>query len=77
MGVVSEPITTLDGVALFRLDERVVPKLREFKDVEARARELLMRERQAQARKESMQRLRAAAKIEIVAPPVDNGKQPE
>ena len=77
LGVVSEPITTLDGVALFRLDERVVPKLREFKDVEARARELLMRERQAQARKESMQRLRAAAKIEIVAPPVDNGKQPE
>lgn len=77
LGVVGAPITTLEGVALFRLDERVVPKLREFKDVEVRAGELLMRERQAQARKESLERLRAAARIEIATPPVENGQNPQ
>lgn len=76
LGVVAEPITTLEGVVLFRLDERVMPKLREFKDVEARARELLMRERQTQAGKESLARLRTAATIEIATPQAKDDKKP-
>lgn len=68
LGEVSEPITTLEGVALIRLDERVLPKLRDFADVEKRARELLVREREEQAKKDALLRLRSQAKIEILAP---------
>lgn len=71
VGEVSEPITTLEGVALVRLDERIAPKLREFADVEPRARELLKRDQEEQARKQALARLRAAAKIEILAPAAD------
>lgn len=68
IGEVSEPITTLEGVALVRLDERVVPKLRDFPDVETRARELLVRDLEGQAAKSALAQLRAVAKIEVLAP---------
>lgn len=72
IGEVSEPITTLEGIALVRLDERIVPRLREFLDVEARARELLRRDQEEQASKQALARLRAAARIEILAPAVND-----
>jgi parvulin-like peptidyl-prolyl isomerase len=72
LGDVSEPITMLEGVALIRLDERVVPKLRRFPDVEKRARELLTRERQELAKKEALVHLRSVAKIEILVPKADD-----
>lgn len=68
VGVVDEPLTVLEGVALYRLDERVAPVLREFTEVEPRAQGLLKREQEEQAWKEAMSRLRGDAKIEIFAP---------
>lgn len=67
-GVISEPLTMLEGVALVRLDERKEAKLRKFEDVETRAGELLARERADQARKTAVSRLRSAAVIEIKTP---------
>lgn len=67
-GVVAEPITLLEGIALFRLDGRVPPKLRDFKDVEQRAGELCQRDRETRARGVAIARLRKDAKIEILAP---------
>ena len=73
---VSEPITTLEGVVLIRLDERVLPKLRVFSDVEKRARELLVREREEQARKDALVHLRSQSRIEILAP-MTSEKKPQ
>lgn len=67
-GAISEPLTMLEGVALVRLDDRKVAKLRPFEDVEKRAGELLERERSDRARKEAVSRLRDAAVIEIKTP---------
>lgn len=77
VGNVPEPITTLEGIAIFRVEDRIVAKLREFSDVEQRAHELLQRDRSEQAWKETIGRLRAAAKIEILAPLGDEATQQE
>lgn len=68
LGVVSEPITLLQGVALMRLDERQEAKQKAFEEVEARAAELLARELADRARKDAVARLRSAATIEIKTP---------
>ena len=68
IGAVSQPIRGLEGFWLLRLDERVPPKLREFSDVEQRAQALLYRDRQDQAWKENINRLRSTARIEILNP---------
>lgn len=68
VGAVSEPLTMLEGIALIRLDARKEPKLRTFEEVEARATELLARERADKARKEAVARIRNAAAIEIKTP---------
>lgn len=68
IGVVSEPIVLLEGIALFRLDERVTPKVREFAEVRQRATELLKREQQERAWRELNSRLRGAATIQILMP---------
>ncbi|HZX32194.1 MAG TPA: peptidylprolyl isomerase [Rhodocyclaceae bacterium] len=65
LGKVNEPIDTLEGVAIFRLDERLPPKKREFADVAKRAKELLLRERQEQAWKGLLDSLTAAADVKI------------
>jgi parvulin-like peptidyl-prolyl isomerase len=65
IGKVNEPIDTLEGVAIFRLDERVPPKKRDFADVAQRARELLARERQEAAWKDLLAKRTAAADIKI------------
>lgn len=77
VGVVSEPITVLEGVSLFRLEDRVEPKLREFTEVAPRAQELLKRELQDQAWRETIKRLREAASVQILMPITGEGnKQP-
>lgn len=69
VGVVSEPIKGLEGFSIFRLEERVPARQQEFSKGESRARDLLIRERQVQARKELIERLRGTAKIEILIQP--------
>ena len=76
IGMVAEPTRTLEGVALYRLDERVAPVLREFAEVESRAAELLKRDLEDRVWKENMDRLRGDAKIEIIAP-IASGKPTE
>ena len=68
IGAVTEPIRTLEGVALYRVDDRVAPVLRDFADVEPRVTELLKRDQVERAWKEAIGRLRADAKIEILVP---------
>lgn len=68
VGVVSEPIAVLEGVALFRVDERVPPKLRDFASVASRAKDLLLRERQDQAWRDTIKRLRDAASVQVLMP---------
>ena len=66
VGAMTEPTTILEGVAVYRLDERVPSKLKEFGDVEQRAMDLLERERIEQAWKGTINSLRSAAKIELL-----------
>jgi len=65
VGVVQEPIVTLHGVAILRLDERVPPKLRDYKDVKERAAELLRRDRSNQAWQDLIAQLRKATPFTI------------
>ena len=71
VGEMTEPTTILEGVGVYKLDERIPSKLREFVDIEQRAMDLLERERIDQAWKGTISSLRAAAKIEILASAAD------
>ncbi len=64
-GEVSGPVQLLQGFAVFRLEERVAPKLNDFEQVAERARGLLARELQEQARERLLDDLRAKTTIEI------------
>lgn len=66
VGQINEPIDTLEGVAIFKLLERLVPKKRDFADVAGRARELLLRERQDKAWKDLVDRLVAKAEVKFI-----------
>lgn len=66
-GEMTEPTTILEGIGVYKLDERIPSKLREFADVEQRATDLLQRELVDQAWKGTIDKLRAAAKIEILS----------
>lgn len=62
---VSDPIDVLEGVALFRVDERLVSRQRGFSEVAERARDLLMRERQTRAWRDFLADLRRKAEIRL------------
>lgn len=64
-GELSAPVRLLQGYALFRLDERLPPRLNEFAEVAERARNLLLREQQERAWEELRAKLRSSAAIEI------------
>jgi parvulin-like peptidyl-prolyl isomerase len=64
-GELSAPVRLLQGYAVFRLDERMPPRLNEFAQVEERARGLLRQEQQAAAWESMRTGLRAGARIEI------------
>lgn len=65
LGTVSDPIDVLEGVAIFRLDTRIPPRVMPFADVAARARELLKRDQSKQAWEDFIARLRKTAVVEI------------
>jgi hypothetical protein len=66
-GGISDAVTVLEGVAIFKLLDRREPRQREFADVKERAIALLRRERGERAWSELRARLKAAAKIDVVA----------
>jgi parvulin-like peptidyl-prolyl isomerase len=66
IGAVAEPIDVLEGVAIFRLDERVAARKRDFADVAPRARELALREYQDKAWSDFVKSLSAKADIKLV-----------
>lgn len=67
-GTVGDPIDVLEGVAIFRLDERLPAKVMNYDDVAGRARELLKRELGAKAWEGFVAALRKTAVVKIVAP---------
>lgn len=66
LGMVSEPLTLLEGVAVLRLTERKPSHLMAFADVQKRAAELWKREQADRRWNELRARLRKAADIRIV-----------
>lgn len=64
-GAIGEPIQTLEGIAIVRLEDRITAKLRAFPEVKERAGNLLLRERGETAWKAHLEKLRKDAKIEI------------
>ncbi len=68
VGEVADPIQMLQGVGVFRLDDRIPPKLQDFGRVVERAADLLHRERKEKAWQDLVAKLRSTAKIVIHDP---------
>ena len=66
--MLNEPITTLEGIVLSRVEDRVPAKLRDFPEVEKRAQDLLIRDRAEEAWQKTISQLRVGARIEILTP---------
>jgi parvulin-like peptidyl-prolyl isomerase len=64
-GEVSAPVVLLEGVAIFRLDERTKERLNDFEEVKERAEKLYLRNKGEEAWKELLVRLREDAVVEI------------
>ena len=64
-GEVSSPVVLLEGVAIFRLADRVAAKLNPLGDVKERAEKLYVREQGGKAWDMLKAKLRSAAKIEL------------
>jgi len=64
-GEVSAPVVLLEGVSIFRLEERTPPALNAFDAVKERAQKLYQREKGEEAWKALLQRLHAEAKITV------------
>ena len=64
-GELSEPVPLLEGIGVFRLDERRSPKLSPFETVHDRARELSMREAGDQAWTTLLARLRRETPVKL------------
>jgi parvulin-like peptidyl-prolyl isomerase len=69
-GEVTEPIETLQGIAIFRVDERVPPVLHPFESVADRAAALLLRESRDEAWQAFLAGLRKGSAISIHDPEV-------
>lgn len=65
LGQVSAPVRLLEGVAVFRVDERRPARLRAFADVAARARELWLRETGERAWTDLRETLRASTPVTV------------
>lgn len=65
VGEVQEPVVTLYGPAIIRVDEKVPPKLRSYEDVKTRASELLRRERADAAGKSFLKTLRGRTDVRV------------
>ena len=64
-GQISEPIRTLQGVAILRLDDRKAERLRAYADVRDRARKLWIREHSEMAWSEFKQKLRLNTPVTV------------
>lgn len=64
-GEVSAPAMLLEGVSIFRLDERELPSLNSFDVVKERAKELYARDKGEEVWKKLLVDLRAAATVEL------------
>ena len=60
----------LEGMAIYKLQDRIPAKLQEFSAVETRAHELLQRDRQTEAWTTLLKQLRATAKVRYFSSPV-------
>lgn len=65
-GEIRDPLEVLQGVGVFRLDERVPAQLRAYDDVKTRARELLNRDNADRAWADLRAHLRQSATVKIV-----------
>ncbi len=65
VGDTSAPVMMLEGVAIFRLEDRISPELNPLEAVRERAEQLYMRETGNKAWEDLVGELRAKAKIEI------------
>lgn len=77
-GDISDALRTLQGIVIYRLDDRISPALRPFETVKSRAADLLKREISENAWNKFVTELRAKATVEIapefqknMAPPAD------
>lgn len=68
LGEVGEPVQTLQGIGIFRVEDRIAPVLQPFERVAERARDLLHRENKDKAWKDFLSKLKSDAKIVIQAP---------
>jgi parvulin-like peptidyl-prolyl isomerase len=68
---VSLPYKGLEGISIFRLDDRVPPDVKAFDRSEQRAHDLLMREKRENAWKDLTAKLHNAATIEMVTKPLE------
>lgn len=75
LGEVADPIEMLQGIGIFRLDERIPPKLQPFDAVAGRAKELLVRDLQEKAWSDLQSRLRSEAKIILFDSPATGAQQ--
>jgi len=69
VGEVSAPYKGLEGVSVFRLEDRISPDTKDFQRSAQRAGELFMRDKKDQAWKANVERLRSTAKIEVITQP--------
>ena len=65
IGKVSEPVTVLEGVALFRLTERLPPEQHAFADVESRAEDLWRRAESETHWNELLAELRSGSEVSV------------
>jgi len=68
LGAISDPIDVLEGVGIFRLDERVASRHRSYDEVAERARDLLLRDLQQKAWTDFVAALRSQADVRINEP---------
>lgn len=73
-GQVTEPVRLLEGYGLFRLDERIAPKVVAFESVEERARDLYGRERAAAQWDRFIVTLQGQAEIVLNQASLDAGR---
>lgn len=66
LSVPQEPLTALEGIAIYRLDERTKGTLQDFSVVQVRAQDLLYRNKSEQHWQNTVVRLRAEAKIKML-----------
>ena len=67
-GGITEVVTLLEGIAIFRLDERKPARLNPYEDVRDRAAALLAREQSEAVYDKRIQALRRAAEVEFTNP---------